>query len=47
MFVRSHDYRVDINFEISKASISAIYKNKRIDIPFFIQKEGKKLGNTL
>ena len=34
MFVRSHDYRVDINFEISKVSIPAIYKNKRLDIPF-------------
>ena len=27
MFVRSQDYRVDINFEISKVSIPAIYKN--------------------
>ncbi|MBC6010886.1 hypothetical protein [Catenibacterium faecis] len=47
MFIRSHDYRVDINFEITKVSIPAIYKNKRIDIPFFIQKEGKESGNTL
>jgi hypothetical protein len=47
MFVRSHDYHVDINFEISKVSIPTIYNNKRLDIPFFIQKEGKKLCNTL
>ena len=36
MFVRSQDYRVDINFVESNVSIPAIYKNKRIKIPFDI-----------
>ena len=41
MFVRSHDYCMDINFEISKVSIPAIYKNKRLDIPFWFKKREK------
>ena len=38
MFVRSHDYRVGINFEISNVFTPAIYSNKRLDIPFWFKK---------
>ena len=44
MFVRSHDYCMDINFEISKVSIPAIYKNQRIDINGIKLKKTNTIG---